>query len=56
VLGEEYKKALDAASCESLFASSQGIMIGDGEVWLGEVLDKDIQSEGLKIIAINAEK
>lgn len=53
VLNEEYKKALEAASCESLFANSQGIMIGDGEVWIGEVLDKDMQSEGLKIIAIN---
>jgi hypothetical protein len=56
VLGEEYKKALEAASCENLFANSQGIMIGDGEVWIGEILDQDMQSEGLKIIAINAEK
>ncbi len=56
VLSEEYKKALEAASCENLFANSQGIMIGDGEVWIGEVLDKDMQSEGLKILAINAEK
>jgi hypothetical protein len=56
VLGEEYKKALEAASWENLFANSQGIMIGDGEVWIGEILDKDMQSEGLKIIAINAEK
>ncbi len=55
-LSEEYKKALEAASYENLFANWKGIMIGDGEVWLGEVLDKDLQSEGLKIIAINADK
>ncbi len=55
-LSEEYKQALEAASCENLFANWQGIMLGDGEVWIGEVLDKDMQSQGLKIIAINAEK
>ncbi|WP_303872007.1 hypothetical protein [Acetobacterium wieringae] len=56
VLSEEYKEALKAASCENLFANGEGIMLGDGEVWIGEVLDEDMQSEGLKIIAINAEK
>ncbi len=56
VLSEEYKKSLGAASNENLFVNGQGIMLGDGEVWIGEALDKDMQSEGLKIIAINAEK
>lgn len=54
-LSENYKEALEAASCENLFANWQGIMLGNGEVWIGEVLDENMQSEGLKIIAINAE-
>lgn len=51
VLSEEYKEALETASCNNLFANWQGIMLGNGEVWIGEVLD-----EGLKVIAINTEK
>ncbi|WMC93223.1 hypothetical protein [Kineothrix sp. MB12-C1] len=54
-LREEYKEALEAESCENLFANWQGVMLGNGEVWIGELLDDNMQSQGLKIIAINAE-
>ena len=42
---------LTAESCHNMFCNSDGIMLGNGEVWISEVLDQQLNSEGLKIIA-----
>jgi hypothetical protein len=44
---------LTAESCQNMFCNADGIMLGNGEVWISEVLDSQMNSEGLKIIAIN---
>lgn len=38
---------------EQMFCNWQGIMLGNGEVWIGEALNDDLSSEGLKVIGIN---
>jgi hypothetical protein len=43
----EVKAAVAAAKPDNLFARDQGIMIGDGEIWMNEV------SGAMKIITVN---
>ena len=40
-------------SCIDMFCNYSGIMMGNGEVWIGEVLNEDNSSAGLKVIALN---
>lgn len=53
-LDETFFSALEAEDCIEMFCNYQGIMLGEtGQVWIGEVLDENLVSQGLKIIAIN---
>lgn len=38
---------------ELMFCNWQGIMLGNGEIWFSEVLNRDGSSQGLKITGIN---
>ncbi len=53
-LSSKFLAAIKAEDCSKMFVNSKGIMMGsDGEVWIGEVLDDNMKSQGLRIIAIN---
>ena len=50
----ELKDVLSKATPETLFANSNGVMIGRGELWFGRVCaDPECLSHGIKVIAIN---
>lgn len=51
--GQDFLDAVREETGENMFRSWQGIMLGNGEVWIGEALKDDLTSEGLKIIAFN---
>ena len=53
ILGDSFIQAIEEESCENLFCNSDGIMLGNGEVWFAEHLDDNFESLGLKVIAIN---
>lgn len=40
-------------SCTDMFCNYAGIMMGNGEVWIGEVLNEDYSSAGLHVIGLN---
>lgn len=40
-------------SCTDMFCNYTGIMMGNGEVWIGEVLNEDYSSAGLHVIGLN---
>ena len=46
-------EAIRAEKCTNMFCNYAGIMMGDGEVWIAEVLNADLSSAGLKIIGLN---
>lgn len=52
-LKQEILAELEAESCEGMFANMQGIMLGNGCVWIGEVMNDDLTSQGLKVITLN---
>lgn len=52
-LSDSFITAMNNESCTGMFANYMGIMMGDGEVWISEVLNEDGTSQGLKIISIN---
>ncbi|MDE6990998.1 MAG: hypothetical protein K2P42_10125 [Lachnospiraceae bacterium] len=53
-LDDAFFSALEAEDCVEMFCNYQGIMLGEtGQVWIGEVLDESLVSQGLKIIAVN---
>ena len=54
ILSDEFFKAIEEENCENLFCNSDGVMLGNGEVWISEQLDENFESYGLKVIAINA--
>lgn len=54
ILSAEFFESIENESCENLFCNYQGIMLGNGEVWISEPLDASNKSMGLKVIAINA--
>jgi hypothetical protein len=47
------KTAIETSSVDTLFANSQGVRIGRGEVWFGGVYPKGSNRYVLKILAIN---
>lgn len=54
VMTKEFVQSIEAENCENMFHNWQGIMMGEtGEIWFAEVLNDDLESQGLKIIAIN---
>jgi len=44
---------LEAETCRLMFASWQGIMLGNGCVWIGDVMDENNKPQGLKVIGLN---
>ena len=52
-LNPEFVKAMEEENCRQMFCNWQGISMGAaGQIWFGEILDRDGSSE-LKIIGIN---
>ena len=53
-LSNAFMEAVGAESCKEMFCNAKGIMLGEnGEIWISEVLNEDMSSQGLKVIAIN---
>lgn len=60
-LAAPFETHLDEASieavrneiCTDMFCNYAGIMMGNGEVWIGEVLNEDYSSAGLYVIGLN---
>jgi len=52
-LSKEAREWLESEPCENLFVNWQGIMLGNGQVWIGEVLNEDMTSQGLKVTALS---
>lgn len=52
-LSQKFVDAIEAETCTDMFCNWQGIMMGNGEVWISEVLNDDSSSQGLKVTAIN---
>lgn len=50
-----FLRAIQDASCKDMFCNSNGIMMGNGEIWINEILDDAQHSKGLRISAINAQ-
>lgn len=53
ILTDTFVQDLENETCVDMFCNWQGIMLGNGEVWFGEVLNEDLTSQGLKVTAIN---
>jgi hypothetical protein len=49
----DFMTAIEEESCTDMFCNYQGIMLGNGQVWISEVLNDDMTSQGLKILEIN---
>ena len=45
--------ALEAEDCADMFFKFSGIMLGNGEVWISEVLNEDFSSAGLWVIGLH---
>lgn len=53
-LNDAFLTAVKEEDCVEMFCNYEGIMIGEsGQIWIGEVLNADLSSQGLKITAIN---
>ena len=52
-LDEDSIEAIRNESCIDMFCNYAGIMMGNGEVWIGEVLNEDYSSVGLHVIGLN---
>ena len=46
-------QAIQNESCTDMFCKYSGIMMGNGEVWIGEVLNEDGSSAGLWVISLS---
>lgn len=52
-LDEDSIESIRNESCTDMFCNHAGIMMGNGEVWIGEVLNEDYSSVGLHVIGLN---
>lgn len=53
-LNKDFLTAVENEDCVEMFCNYEGIMLGEsGQIWIGEVLNADFSSQGLKIIAVN---
>lgn len=53
MLTDDFYTALENESCEEMFCNYAGIMLGNGQVWIAEVIDEGSEDGELMIIAIN---
>ena len=56
LLGTNAIEAIQNENCTDMFCKYSGIMMGNGEVWIGEVLNEDGTSAGLRVIALSIPK
>lgn len=56
VFSDKIVAAIGKETYAALFANDQGVMIGDGEVWInGICLDHDCKKQAVKIVTINSD-
>jgi hypothetical protein len=56
IFSDKIVAAVEKQTYAALFANDQGIMIGDGEIWIdGMCLDHDCKKQAVKIITINSD-
>lgn len=48
-----FLEGLAAESCGDMFVNYQGISMGNGSVWISEILDENRVSQGLKVYGMN---
>lgn len=53
ILTDDFYTALKDESCEAMFCNYAGIMLGNGQVWIGEVIGEVGEKGELMVIAIN---
>ena len=52
-LSPAFKQAVEAETCHNMFVGSDGIMLGNGEVWLNSVIDENDNTAKLVVMALN---
>lgn len=52
-LDDAFYEEIESESCTNMFCNYQGIMFGNGKIWIAEVLDSNKNSQGLKVVAIS---
>lgn len=52
-LPQAFVDVIREETCEDMFHNWQGFMLGNGEVWISEVLNEDLSSAEIKIIGFN---
>jgi hypothetical protein len=56
IFSDKIVTAVEKQTYAALFANDQGIMVGDGEIWIdGICLDHDCKKQAVKIITINSD-
>jgi hypothetical protein len=56
IFSDKIVTAVEKQTYAALFANDQGIMIGDGEIWIdGICLDHDCTKQAVKIITVNSD-
>lgn len=56
IFSDKIVAAIEKETYAALFANDQGIMIGNGEVWInGICLDHDCKKQAVKIVTINSD-
>lgn len=53
ILTDDFYTALEDESCEEMFCKSTGIMLGNGQVWIAEIIDEESGNGELKVIGIH---
>jgi len=53
LLSDDFKTSIAQTDCSNLFANYEGVMLGNGEIWITEFLNEDMSSQGLKVYVIN---
>ena len=53
ILTDDFYTALEEESCEEMFCNYAGIMLGDGQVWISEIIDEETGDRPLMVTTIN---
>ena len=53
IFTEDFYTALENESCKDMFCNYSGIMLGNGQVWIGEVLEETEETGELMVIEIH---
>jgi hypothetical protein len=49
LLSDDFKTSIAQTDCSNLFVNYEGVMMGNGEIWITEILNEDMSSQGLKV-------